>query len=40
MIKIEESMIKIGVVSDTHLGSQLQQITLLRESYKQMKGFT
>jgi len=28
---------KIGLVSDTHLGSQMQQITLLREAYKFFK---
>ena len=28
---------KIGVVSDTHLGSQMQQLTLLGEAYKKFK---
>lgn len=27
---------KLGVVSDTHLGSQEQQLTLLHEAYKTM----
>ena len=29
---------KIGIVADSHLGSTCQQITLLHEAYKIMKG--
>ena len=29
---------KIGIVSDTHIGSTCQQITLLHEAYKMMKA--